>query len=72
MVVAGSSTHVFTAKFVSCSHNRRDAACRRNKHTPVGTPPGPNPHRLSPVVGVTVDPPDGSGTKSLCSRLSHH
>jgi hypothetical protein len=37
----------------------------------IGPLPGPNPHRLSPAIGVTVDPPDGSGTKSLHSRVSH-
>src|ERR1700732_5020839 len=34
-------------------------------------PPGPNPHRLFPKVGVAVDPPDGSGTKSLRTSFSH-
>ena len=38
--------------------------------SPFGTPPGPNPHRLSLAVGVALDPPDGSGTKSL--RSSFH
>ena len=37
----------------------------------IGPLPGPNPHRLSPAICVTVDPPDGSGTKSLHSRVSH-
>ena len=37
----------------------------------IGPLPEPNPHRLSPAIGVTVDPPDGSGTKSLHSRVSH-
>jgi hypothetical protein len=42
-----------------------------NKDNRLGTPPRPNPHRLSPVIDVTVDPPDGSGTKSLRSYFSH-
>ena len=45
--------------------SREDAASRGNKDSPLATPPGPNPHRLSPAVGVALDLPDGSGTKSL-------
>ena len=54
-----------------CDRNRPDAAFPGNKDSPFGTPPGPNPHRLSPAVGVALDPPDGSGTKSLRSSFSH-
>jgi hypothetical protein len=45
--------------------NRHDAAFRGNRDSPFGPPPWPNPHRLSKAIGVAVDPPDGSGTKSL-------
>ena len=37
---------------------------RQKKASPFDEPPGLNPHRLSPAVGVALDPPDGSGTKS--------
>jgi hypothetical protein len=55
----------------ACDQNRPDAASRGNKDSPFDKPPGPNPHRLSPAVGVALDPPDGSGTKSLCFSFSH-
>src|SRR2546423_8329826 len=51
--------------------NRPDAAVRRNRGSPLVEPPRPNRHRLSPGVEITVDPPDGSGTKSLRSAFSH-
>jgi hypothetical protein len=47
-----------------CDQNRRDAASRGKKDSPFDEPPGLNPNRLSPAAGVTLDPPDGSGTKS--------
>jgi hypothetical protein len=47
-----------------CDQNRHDAASRGKKDSPFDKPPGPNPHRLSPAVGVAPYPPDGSGTKS--------
>ena len=47
-----------------CDQNRHDAASRGKKDSPFDKPPGLNPHRLSPEVDVTLDPPDGSGTKS--------
>src|SRR6266404_1401538 len=55
----------------ACDRNRPDAAFPGNKDSPFATPPGPNPHRLSPAVGVALDPPDGSGAKSLCFSFSH-
>ena len=48
-----------------CDQNRHDAASRGKKDSPFDEPPGLNLHRLSPAVGVVLDPPDGSGTKSL-------
>src|SRR5215472_394274 len=50
--------------------NRDDAAFRCNRDSPLCLLPGPNPQRLFPAIGVAVDPPDGSGTKSLPSHLS--
>jgi hypothetical protein len=47
-----------------CDQNRHDAASRGKKDSPFDEPPGLNLHRLSPAVGVALDPPDGSGTKS--------
>src|ERR1700692_2843181 len=54
-----------------CHHKRLDAASHGNKDSPFVTPPGLNPQRLSPAVGVALDLPDGSGTKSLRSSFSH-